>query len=335
MNSTTILRVAVAGAGAISQYHFVGWLANPQAKLVAVCDPDLMRAKEKASAFDVPAVYADFVEMLEREKPDAVDIITPVGTHAKLTRIAADHGVHVCCQKPVTRTVAEAEDLIRYVGDRVRFMVHENYRHRPHYVEIKRWLDAGRIGDPLHARMTVRSQGMISVNGEPPFLLHRQPYLRDFPRLLFFEVLIHHLDALRVLLGPLAVQHCTLSRVNPDLSGEDAGIAILEGKNGLTVSLDGNISCPGYGPLPMDRLEIAGTRGTLLFERDRLSLVGSGEAPVVFDLVRNYQVCFSSAVRDFVEGILSGRPFQTDRMDNLETLRLMEACYAAAGMPQA
>jgi hypothetical protein len=85
----------------------------------------------------------------------------------------------------------------------------------------------------------------------------------------------------------------------------------------------------------MDRLEIAGTRGTLLFERDRLSLVGSSEAPVVFDLVRNYQVCFSSAVGDFVDGLLSGRPFQTDRLDNLETLRLMEACYAAAGIAKA
>jgi predicted dehydrogenase len=96
--------------------------------------------------------------------------------------------------------------------------------------------------------------------------------------------------------------------------------------------MDGNISAPGYPPLPMDRLEIMGTRGTLLFERDRLSLVGSEEAPVVYDLAKNYQACFSRAIREFVRGIRDGTPFPTDRLDNLETLKLMEACYVAAGV---
>jgi len=43
-------------------------------------------------------------------------------------------------------------------------------------------------------------------------------------------------------------------------------------------------------------------------------------------------VCFSSAVREFVHGIRSGKPFPTDRLDNLETLKLMESCYIAAGV---
>jgi predicted dehydrogenase len=146
-------------------------------------------------------------------------------------------------------------------------------------------------------------------------------------------VLIHHLDALRVLLGPLRVQHCGMSRINGELAGEDAGVAVLRSTSGMDVVLDGNISCPGYGPLPTDRLEIAGTRGTLLFDRDRLSLVGSSAPPMHFDLVKNYQICFTSAIEDFTEGLLSDRPFQTDRLDNLETLRLMEACYTHASMP--
>jgi D-apiose dehydrogenase len=327
------LRVAIAGAGAISQYHFAGWLATPHAQLVAVCDTDLARAHAKAKTFGIPAVYADFAQMLEREKPDAVDIITPVESHARLTRIAADHGVHVCCQKPVTPTVAEAEALIQDVCDRVRFMVHENYRYRPHYVEIKRWLDQGTIGAPLQVRMTVRSQGMISVNGEAAFLLNRQPYLKNFKRLLFFEVLIHHLDILRVLLGLLSVRHCSISRINAELTGEDAGVAVLRSASGVDVVLDGNISCPGSGPLPVDRLEIAGTTGTLLFDRDRLSLLGSSTPPMQFDLVKNYQICFTRSIEDFAAGLLSGQPFQTDRLDNLETLRLMESCSARAAMP--
>jgi len=327
------LRVGFAGAGAISQYHLAGWSETPGAEVVALCDIDEDRARAKAQAFGIPRIYTDFRSMIEGEKLDAVDIVTPVGTHDPLTRMAADAGLHVCCQKPLTPTVREARELIDYVGDRVRFMVHENYRFRPHYALVGEWLRQGRIGDITHARMVVRSQGMIRVGDVAPFLLDRQPYLRDFRQLLIFEVLIHHLDAMRVLLGPLNVVAAQTAKINPELAGEDVAVVLLEGRNGLTAVVDGNISAPGYPPLPMDRLEVTGTRGSLLFERDRLSLVGSNDAPVVFDLAKNYQVCFTRAVQEFVDGVRNGTPFPTDRMDNLETLKLMEACYVAAGVP--
>ena len=326
------LRVGLAGAGAISQYHLVGWSETPDAQLVAICDVDEAKARAKAQAFNIPTVYTDFRRMIEREKLDAVDIVTPVATHAPLTRLAADAGLHVCCQKPLTPTVREAEELIAYVGERVRFMVHENYRFRPHYVMIREWLKQGRVGDINQARMTVRSQGMMEVNGVPPFLLNRQPYLKDFTRLLIFEVLIHNLDAMRVLLGSLEVVGAQVGRINRELAGEDAAVVLLKGAGRLTAVLDGNISAPGYGPLPTDRVEIMGTRGTLIFDRDRLYMAGADEPPVVFDLAKNYQACFSAAVREFVTGIRTGWPFPTDRLDNLETLKLMEACYVAAGV---
>jgi len=329
---TERLRVGFAGAGAISQYHLVGWSETADAQVVAICDIDEAKARTKAQAFNIPNVYTDFRAMIEREKLHAVDIVTPVGTHAALTRLAADAGLHVSCQKPLTPTVREAQELIAYVGERVRFMVHENYRFRPHYLMIREWLDQGRVGKITQARMTVRCQGMIEVNGVAPFLLNRQPYLKDFARLLIFEVLIHNLDAMRVLLGPLEVAAAQVSKINRDLAGEDAAVILLKGSGCPIAVLDGNISAPGYGPLPTDRLEIMGTRGTLIFDRVRLTMAGSDEPPVIFDLAKNYQICFSSAVREFASGLREGRPFATDRLDNLETLKLMEACYVAAGV---
>jgi predicted dehydrogenase len=326
------LRVGFAGAGAISQYHLAGWSQTPEAEVVALCDVDASRARAKAGEFGVAKVYTDFRAMIEAERLDAVDIVTPVGTHAPLTRMAADAGLHVCCQKPLTPTVREARELIDYVGDRVRFMVHENYRFRPHYLQIADWLRQGRIGEVTHARMVVRSQGMIAVGDVAPFILNRQPYLRDFRRLLVFEVLIHHLDVLRVLLGPLKVVSARTAKVNPALAGEDVAVVLLEGARGMTVVMDGNTSAPGYPPLPMDRLEVTGTRGSLVFERDTLRLVGSDEPPLVFDLAKNYQACFTRAVQEFVKGVRQGTPFPTDRLDNLETLKLMEDCYVAAGV---
>ena len=329
---TKILRVGFAGAGAISQYHLVAWSEMADARVVAICDIDEAKARAKAQAFGIPAVYTDFRAMIECENLDAVDIVTPVGTHAELTRIAADAGVHVSCQKPLTPTVRDAEELIAYVGDRVRFMVHENYRFRPHYVQVRQWLEQGTIGNITHARMTVRSQGMIDVGETPAFLLNRQPYLKDFKRLLIFEVLIHHLDVMRTLLGPLEVASAQVAKVNKALAGEDVAVILMRGRNGMTVVMDGNVSAPGYGPMPADRLEIMGMKGTLVFDRDRLTLAGSEQPPVVFDLAKNYQACFTSAVREFVRGLRDGTPFAIDRLDNLETLKLMEACYVAAGV---
>jgi predicted dehydrogenase len=121
--------------------------------------------------------------------------------------------------------------------------------------------------------------------------------------------------------------------VNPLLAGEDVAAISLQGKEGLIALLDGNFSAPGYPALPSDRLELIGSRGTLLFDGERLSLAGSPAPPVVFDPEKNYQVCFTTAIQHFVEGLRTGAPFATDARDNPETLKLMEACYVTAHIP--
>ena len=50
------------------------------------------------------------------------------------------------------------------------------------------------------------------------------------------------------------------------------------------------------------------------------------------DLIGRYQECFDTAIHAFVAGVRDNTAFETDRLDNLETLRLMESVYAAAGV---
>jgi predicted dehydrogenase len=125
------LRIALVGCGMISLYHLRAWQAAG-AEIVAVCDLDIAKAEARAAEFGVARAYADAAAMFADGGFDAVDIAASVGAHAPVARMAADRGVHIMCQKPLTETVAEAEALIDDVGDRVRFMVHENYRFRPH-----------------------------------------------------------------------------------------------------------------------------------------------------------------------------------------------------------
>jgi predicted dehydrogenase len=329
----TPLRVAIAGAGAISSFHLKGWQAQQNVALVAICDPDQTRATDRAAEFGIPQVFDDVARMLDETRPDAIDIITPVASHAALVRLAADRGIHVMCQKPMTPTVAEANALIAEVGDRVRFMVHENYRFRPHYAEVAARVAAGEVGRVRHVRLTVRASSLNDYPGRVPFLLGRQPYLATFPRLLVFEVLIHHLDALRAAFGEMEPVAAILDRINPNLMGEDAALITLRTASGALVQIDANISALGHPPLPTDRLEVLGDADTLILDRDRITRLSAPEDVSQHDLAANYQACFTGAVTEFVTGLRTGRPFATDRLDNLQTLRLMEGIYRLAGVP--
>src|SRR5450759_2706892 len=90
------LRIGLIGTGDISQYHLAAW-----------------RKDARAAAFAIPGVYADAAAMLASEKPDAVDIATWRETHVELAQLAAAHGVHVLCQKPLAPTKRASTPLSR------------------------------------------------------------------------------------------------------------------------------------------------------------------------------------------------------------------------------
>ena len=328
------LRIALVGCGLISLYHLRAWQAAG-AEIVAVCDLDLSKARARAAEFGIARVHADASEMFSEGGFEIVDIAASVPAHAPMARMAADHGVHIMCQKPLTETVAEAEALIDYVGNRVRFMVHENYRFRPHYMTVRAWIKEGRIGTLRHAAISCRGSGLCPREGDVPFLIERQPYLTGFRRNLVFETMIHHLDVLRCLCGPLKVVAARLNRLAEGLPGEDTAAILMTGENGLIATADGCLVAPGYPPLHGDRLELIGSKGTILMELNRISFVGEDSSAQEVDLLGRYQECFDTVMDGFIRELTNGTPFETDRHDNLETLRLMESVYTAAGVEMA
>ena len=140
------------------------------------------------------------------------------------------------------------------------------------------------------------------------------------------------MQLLRLLVGPLQVVAARLNRLAEGLPGEDTASILLAGPDGLIATADGCICAPGYPSLHGDRLELIGTRGTVVMDYNRVFLVGDEENAVEVDLLGRYQECFDHAVSGFVSGVRDDKPFETDRLDNLETLRLMESVYDAAGV---
>lgn len=326
-----LMKAALVGAGMISEYHLRAWQAAG-IQIVAICDIDGTAAQQRAEAFGIKRVYDDPEKLFRDGGFGLVDIAASVSAHDSVTRLAADHGVHVILQKPMVETVSQAEDLIAYVGDKIRFMVHENYRFRPHYMTVRNWIEQGRIGTIRHIAMSCRGSGLVPRAGAAPFLIERQPYLKGFKRNLVFETMIHHLDVCRAIAGPLTVVAARLNRLATGLPGEDTASILMEGVDGLIVTADGCICAPGYPELHGDRLEVIGTMGTIIMDYNRIYLVGQDAQAVEVDLLGRYQECFDTATKAFVDGVHNKTPFETDRMDNLQTLRLMESVYIAAGI---
>lgn len=324
-------RVALVGAGLISLYHLRAW-QNAGAPVVAVCDIDRAKAEDRAAEFGIERVYDTPQDLFRDGGFEVVDIAASLAAHVPVARMAAENGIHIMLQKPMAETVAEAEALVDEVGGRVRFMVHENYRFRPHYMTVRRWIAEGRIGKVRHATISCRGSGLCPRDGALPFLIERQPYISGYRRNLVFETMIHHLDVLRCICGPLKVVAARLNRLADGLPGEDTAAILLEGADGFIATADGSICAPGYPPLHGDRLEVIGTRGTVVMDYNRVYLVGSEHEAVEVDLLGRYQECFDTAMTAFLDGLRDGTRFETDGNDNLETMRLMESVYRAAGV---
>ncbi|HEX6995033.1 MAG TPA: Gfo/Idh/MocA family oxidoreductase, partial [Gammaproteobacteria bacterium] len=103
------LRAAVIGVGYLGKFHAQKYAALPDVKLVAVVDEDLPRAQQVAEQYGCRAV-ADFRAILE--EIDLVSIVVPTEQHHVVARTCLEAGAHILVEKPVTRTLEEAEELI-------------------------------------------------------------------------------------------------------------------------------------------------------------------------------------------------------------------------------
>lgn len=333
MASKQKLRVAIAGAGMVTRHHLLAWQKLSQVEVVAICARDLKNAEARASEFNIPGTYDDVAAMLEREKPDVIDIATPPDVHADQVRMAADRGIHILCQKPMTCDPATAKQLVADVGDRVRFMVHENWRFRPYYRQAARWLAEGKAGRVREFQLTVRSSGLVTrTESGRPFALERQPFFAGLKRFIIVELLIHHLDTIRYLVGPLKVVGASADRISPEVMGEDVALISLKAATGAFGTVSGNFSAAGFPRLPQDRLELIGEKASILFEEDTLRIIGETEKTIRFDREQSYQQSYDSTIAHFVKALESGDLFETDRLDNLKTLQLVADAYRLAGM---
>lgn len=329
---TAPLRVGLVGAGWVTSHHLAGWRALAgQAAVVAIADPNAANARARAREFGIPRVFANAEDMFDAMALDAVDVAAPREFHAAIVRAAARRGLAVLCQKPLAPTLAEARALADEVAPRCRLMVHENWRFRPCYRDLAGWLAEGRIGEVVQAHMTLWTSGLLPDEAGRLPALERQPFIAGLDRALVMEILIHHIDTLRFLLGELTLVHAQLGHGSPAMRGEDRAFLSFETATWAPVALMANLSVHGRPPAPPDRLTLVGTEGTIELEEDTLRCIGARPAENRYDLPAGYLASYAATIAHFVESLRDARPFETEPADNLRTLALVEAAYQQGG----
>jgi len=140
------IRFGVIGLGIMGQEHARAIASNPLAKLVALTDIQ-PKAGRKVAA-DLNCTWFDSAdEMIRSGDVDAVVIATPHWQHAELAVRALKAGLHVLCEKPLTVTVAQADEVLDAAREsRGIFVVIHQKRFEPAYLYAKQLLESGELG---------------------------------------------------------------------------------------------------------------------------------------------------------------------------------------------
>src|SRR5260221_11740835 len=107
--------------------------------------------------------------------------------------------------------------------------------------------------------MAMVNSGFLPDEAGTRFALVRQPFMQHEARVMIAEVLIHHLDVMRYLCGPLRVVGARASHTLADVRGETLATIFLETASGAPVVVNGTMAAPGYPIRVPDRLRLGGT----------------------------------------------------------------------------
>ena len=171
MGNKQSLNIGLIGYGFMGRTHSNGYKRVPDFFPELAHTPVLQtvcaRNEEKVKAFAAQWGYASFEtdwrKAVAREDIDAVDICAPNNMHAEIAIAAAKAGKMVLCEKPLSRTLAEGEQMVQAVEEAgVKNMVWYNYRRIPAVTLAKQLIDSGKLGKVFHFRANFLQDWTIS-----------------------------------------------------------------------------------------------------------------------------------------------------------------------------
>ena len=332
------VRFGIIGMGNIGVVHAENLLAGRvrRGELAAVASSS-PRKREVWRQRGVKA-FDDLGQMLQSRTVDAVIIATPHRQHVGLGIAALAAGVHVLMEKPIAAHKAEAEKLLAAHRQHPKTIFGCMYQLRvePRFQKIRALIQAGELGGIVRLNWIntdwYRTEAYYASGG------WRATWAGEGGGVLLNQCL-HNLDALQWLCGmPQRLRgFCQFGRFH-EIEVEDNVTAYLEWANGATGVF---VSSTGEAP-GTNRLEIAGTRGRLVLENDRLQVTRNAVDMVEFSKgategfvkpeshttetgLEKSAHPHAAVAQNFVNAVLDGEPLIAPGEEGLNALELANA----------
>jgi len=272
-SSSNPVRIAIIGAGAVSDYHHVPAIRlDPRARLGGVCDASKELVEKRRSEWSCDNITTDYEKICADPNIDAVIIATPNFTHRPITLAAAKHGKHVMCEKPLGLDAQEVRDMYHACRDaQVVHMTAFTYRFAPSMRYMRHLATSGALGELRH----FRSQRFLDW---PETSWGWRQYKDKAGAGDLFDMTIHRIDFSMDLMGPIKSVCGATARFAPrtkTVEGKDCppsevddwSSLIGEFDSGATGVWEGTTLAKGYGfdGFGHEWAEINGSEGTAVY----------------------------------------------------------------------
>jgi predicted dehydrogenase len=325
------MRVAIIGAGLQAKRRAPVIKDWPDAELAIITAKKGEDAKPLAQKMGCEAGEG-WETVVTRPDIDIVLVCTPPDIHALISIAAMQAGKHVLCEKPLTRTIPEAEEMIavaRATG--LTLKCGFNHRHHPAILKAKQLFDQRSFGEPLFGRCT------YGICGRPGYEKEWRADTKVVTGGQFMEQGIHAVDLFRWFLGDFQQVTGFTSTKYFDISPlEDNGFALLRTASGVIASIHSSLT--QWKNLFI--FEVFGMDGYFRVE----GLGGGYGNEKLFTAKRDFNAPFTEEVieyrsddrswfeewKEFMGAIRENREPIGNGTDGLEALKVVNAVYQAA-----
>jgi len=235
------LRVGIIGAGNIARNHVKGYKAAG-AQVVAIADTNPVTLETRAAEWSVPHAFADFRDLLQVPGLDAVSVCTPNSAHHAPTIAAAAAGKHVLCEKPISLSLTEADEMIGACHDAgVVLQIDHHLRSNRSVGRARRMIESGALGRVTFVRLRQAHDWSGRAEVPPGFRLRA---LAGGGTLL--DNGCHLFDLARYLGGPVAEVFCRTATLKFDIEVEDTASVSLLFQSGALGQIETSWTATGW-----------------------------------------------------------------------------------------
>lgn len=334
------VKIAIIGCGSVSEFrHAPEYSTNPNAEIIAFCDPNTSRAEKLAGKYG-GRVYTGINELLEIKELDAVSVCTSNNLHASYSISALRAGKHVLCEKPMATNLEDAASMIREANLHNRtLMIGHNQRFLEAHITVKKLIESGELGKVLSFKTTFSHggpEGWCADKSSSTWFFTKNAASMG----VLGDLGIHKADLIRWLLGDeidfTNAYTSVLDKKYPSgepIDVEDNAICLLKTRAGIMGTLTSSWTC--YGSEENDTV--------IYCERGKIRIFSDPEYQIIIDrrdgkidkiktgaIQTNKSQSKSGVIDAFINSIILNKAPEVTGKDGFEALSIIQSCIESS-----